>query len=145
MEPLPELFTLRDGPLKKTPLTPASEISMPPLSSLSLSHQPQSPPAQAYQNQNSYFTPPPPQPLARQPVHSPAEAQIQSWAGTIQPQQPKPIPPVASVANMGGVWNPEMGINFNRAPNSASLQGAQQGGKSPSGGTWDPASGIRFG
>ncbi|KAH8885322.1 BRO1-domain-containing protein [Thozetella sp. PMI_491] len=121
------------------------ELSMPPLSSLSINHTPQSPPAQAYQAQNSYFNQPPPQAQARQPLHSPAEAQIQSWAGDMPPQQPKPMPPVAPVANMGGMWNPEMGITFGQGSGSTTPQGGQQRGKPPVSGTWDPSGGIRFG
>jgi programmed cell death 6-interacting protein len=132
--------------------TPASDISMPPLSALSL-NPPQSPPSQAYQTPNpaSYYTQSPPQP-ARQSIHQPPPVapQIQSWADNIEQQQPRPMPPVAPVANMQGAWTPDMGIRFTGLPpaggNDNGAQGGRQGGGKPSArGTWEPSTGIRFG
>jgi len=133
---------------------------MPPLSSLSINspqqqqQQQQQPPVQGY-------NPPPPsmpsyymsqqqqqmQPQAiRQTVHSPpAEAHIQSWADNVEQEHPKPKPPIAPVASMGGAWMPEMGIKFASGP--AAGQSAQSGGGSGAQGkgTWEPTKGIRFG
>ncbi|CAP62114.1 uncharacterized protein PODANS_5_130, partial [Podospora anserina S mat+] len=131
----------------------SSELSMPPLASLSMrSSQPQSPP-QAYQSpapSSYYMQSPQRQPVRAPAVHSPpVEAQIQSWADNVPQQQPKPMPPIAS---MQGAWMPNMGIKFSGAGAGGSGgspgQGQQQGGGSSSGpvrGTWDPNSGIRFG
>jgi programmed cell death 6-interacting protein len=127
------------------------EISMPPLSSLSLNPT-QSPPAQSYQTPNpaSYYAQPQPQ-SSRQTTHAPppVEAQIQSWADNVQPQQPRPMPPVAPVASMQGAWTPEMGIRFSGSPASSGSNNAQSGrqgaAKPPARGAWDPNSGIRFG
>ncbi|KAK4652782.1 pH-response regulator protein palA/rim20 [Podospora pseudocomata] len=130
------------------------ELSMPPLASLSMrSSQPQSPPPQAYQSpapSSYYMQSPQRQPVRAPAVHSPhVEAQIQSWADNVPQQQPKPMPPIAS---MQGAWMPNMGIKFSEAGAGGSGgspgQGQQQGGGSSSGpvrGTWDPNSGIRFG
>ncbi|KAK4675224.1 pH-response regulator protein palA/rim20 [Podospora pseudoanserina] len=130
------------------------ELSMPPLASLSMrSNQPQSPPPQAYQSpapSSYYMQSPQRQPVRAPGVHSPpVEAQIQSWADNVPQQQPKPMPPIAS---MQGAWMPNMGIKFSEAGAGGSGgspgQGQQQGGGSSSGpvrGTWDPNSGIRFG
>ncbi|KAK1833500.1 pH-response regulator protein palA/prr-1 [Podospora conica] len=136
------------------------EIYMPPLSSLSINNQDQQQqqPAQQQQQQQqstaSYYSspPPPPQP-ARQPVavHSPPpiiEAQIQSWADNVPPQQPRPMPPpIAPVANMQGTWRPDMGISFGGPPPSGGQQGQQQGGGTGPAprGAWEPSKGIRFG
>ncbi|KAL2132272.1 hypothetical protein VTI74DRAFT_3986 [Chaetomium olivicolor] len=138
------------------------ELSMPPLSSLSLNPSPAAPPpSQTYQSPTtvSYYTQqapqPQPQPI-RQSTHVPpplAEPQIQSWADNVEQQQPRPMPPIASVANMQGAWTPEMGIRFAGAPAVAAAasgsndpQAGRQGGqKPPPRGTWDPNSGIRFG
>lgn len=132
----------------------SSELSMPPLASLSMrSSQPQSPPPQAYQSpapSSYYMQSPQRQPVRAPAVHSPpVEAQIQSWADNVPQQQPKPMPPIAS---MQGAWMPNMGIKFSEAGAGGSGgspgQGQQQGGGSSSGpvrGTWDPNSGIRFG
>ncbi|KAK4120575.1 BRO1-domain-containing protein [Parathielavia appendiculata] len=144
------------------------ELSMPPLSSLSLNPaQPSPPPAQSYQTSNpaSYYTQQPqkpqsyPQPI-RQNVHAPpppVEARIQSWADNVQQQQPRPMPPpVAPVASMQGAWTPDLGIRFSSgSPAGGAVgggggggggnNGVQGGSKPPVKGTWDPNSGIRFG
>ncbi|KAK4149089.1 pH-response regulator protein palA/prr-1 [Chaetomidium leptoderma] len=126
------------------------EISMPPLSSLSLNPT-RSPPAHSYQTPTpaSYYTQPPqPQPqAARQSIHgSPlVEAQIQSWADNVQQQQPRPMPPVAPVASMQGSWTPDMGIRFSGLPPAGGSNNAQGGAKPPARGAWDPNAGIRFG
>ncbi|KAK4101277.1 BRO1-domain-containing protein [Parathielavia hyrcaniae] len=149
------------------------ELSMPPLSSLSLNPaQQQSPPppaAQAYQNSSSpasYYTQQNqhpqsyPQPIrqnvqARPPL---VEARIQSWADNVQQQQPRPMPP--PVASLQGAWTPDMGIRFSSGSpagggggggggggSGGGNNGAQGGGGSkPAGrGMWDPNGGIRFG
>lgn len=128
------------------------EINMPPLSSLNISHKPtpvQSPmpphqepahyappphqePAHSYappEPARSYASPPPPQ-----PVQSPAEASIQSWAGETM-QQPRPVQP--QQAPMGAMWNPGMGIKFGGSAGGS--------GQPPAPGTWNPNSGIKFG
>lgn len=117
---------------------------MPPLSSMSISsHQPQSPPGQGYQSPSPYFNQP--APPTREPVHSPVEARIQSWADNLEPQQPRPMPPIAPV------WSPNMGIKFAGTPPVGGAgkdqQGGQQqsGGNGPVAGTWEPGKGIRFG
>ncbi|KAK1753108.1 pH-response regulator protein palA/prr-1 [Echria macrotheca] len=122
------------------------EIFMPPLGSMSINPGPAPvAPAQPYSSPNptSYY-PPQPHPI-RQTVHSPpAEAQIQSWADNVPPQQPKPMPPIAPVANMQGTWMPDMGIKFAPSP-SGGANPSQQGGNTPVKGTWEPTKGIRFG
>ncbi|GAB1318172.1 pH-response regulator protein palA/rim20 [Madurella fahalii] len=127
------------------------EISMPTLSSLSLNPT-AAPPAQSYQTPHPtsyYMQSPQPQPqLTRQSVHSPpAEAQIQSWSDNVEQQQPRPMPPIAPVANMQGAWTPDMGIRFAGSPAAGgNAQGGRQaGGTPPVRGTWEPSSGIRFG
>jgi programmed cell death 6-interacting protein len=104
-------------------------------------HQPQPPPDQSYhQSPSSFYSQQ--APPSRQPLHSPAEARIQSWADQLEPQQPKPIPPIAPV------WSPDMGIKFAGSPAGGAPQGGQQqggGGNGPAGGTWEPGKGIRFG
>ncbi|KAK3988835.1 pH-response regulator protein palA/prr-1 [Cladorrhinum sp. PSN332] len=126
------------------------EISMPPLSSLSLNPAPtQSQPVQAYQQSNSYYMQSPPTP-PRQPIRQsvvaqspPVEAQIQSWADNVPPQQPRPMPPISS---MQGSWMPDMGIKFAGASGGGNAQGqGGQAGSSATRQTWDPNSGIRFG
>ncbi|KAK0712548.1 BRO1-like domain-containing protein [Lasiosphaeria miniovina] len=118
-----------------------NELSMPPLSSLSIS-QPRASP-QPYQSPGSasYYTSPPQPQHLRQVVHSPpAEAHIQSWADNVPQQQPKPMAP------MQGAWIPDMGIKFAPSPVAGgNPQGGQQGGNVPMKKTWDPNSGIRFG
>ncbi|KAK4167038.1 pH-response regulator protein palA/prr-1 [Cladorrhinum sp. PSN259] len=125
------------------------EISMPPLSSLSLNPAPpQSQPVQAYQSPNSYYMQSPPtlqqQPMRQSVVQSPpVEAQIQSWAENVPPQQPRPIPPIA---NIQGTWMPDMGIKFSGPSGGGGTQGqGGQAGSSAPRQTWDPNSGIRFG
>ncbi|CRJ80257.1 hypothetical protein BN1708_000200 [Verticillium longisporum] len=137
------------------------ELSMPPLGSLSMNRTPvASPPVSSYQAEqqqhaNSYFgsnAGPAANTHAQrqhQQVHSPpAEAHVQSWAGsTVEPQQPQPVPPVSNM------WTPDMGIRFGgpagghgaAAPAGAGQHANPQGPRQPSGGTWDPNSGIRFG
>ncbi|EEU44046.1 uncharacterized protein NECHADRAFT_98498 [Fusarium vanettenii 77-13-4] len=128
------------------------EINMPPLSSLNISHKstpiqspmpphqepahyappPHREPVHSYappEPARSYASPPPPQ-----PVQSPAEASIQSWAGETM-QQPRPVQP--QQAPMGAMWNPGMGIKFG-GPTGGS-------GQPPAPGTWNPNSGIKFG
>ncbi|KAK4172330.1 putative pH-response regulator protein [Triangularia setosa] len=130
------------------------ELSMPLLASLSMRpSQPQSPPAQGYQSpapSSYYMQSPPRQPVRAAAAHSPpVEAQIQSWADNVPQQQPRPMPPIASIQ---GTWMPDMGIKFSGGgaggSGGAAGQGQQQGGGNPSGpvrGTWDPSTGIRFG
>ncbi|KAB5582289.1 BRO1-like domain-containing protein [Coniochaeta sp. 2T2.1] len=120
------------------------EILMPPLSSMSISnHQPPPPPQQdqSYQSPSSFYSQQPPPP--RQQIHSPEQARIHSWADQLEPQQPKPIPPIAPV------WSPNMGIKFAGSPAPGAPQqpqgGQQQGGNGPVSGQWEPGKGIRFG
>ncbi|KAK4145147.1 BRO1-like domain-containing protein [Dichotomopilus funicola] len=142
------------------------DISMPPLSSLSL-NQPHPPPhAQSYPTPDptSYRTishqlPQQQYQQPRQPVRGPppAEARIQSWADNVQQQQPRPLAPVGSAAAMQGAWNPDMGIRFAGPPSAAAASGSPaggqqdgtaglgRGGKPPGPGTWEPTTGIRFG
>ncbi|KAJ9149861.1 pH-response regulator protein palA/RIM20 [Pleurostoma richardsiae] len=109
------------------------ELSMPPLSSLSLQQQQQYRPAQS---PNQFYGSPPP---ALQ-QHGPAEPQIQSWADGVQPQQPRPVPA------MQNMWNPEMGIKFAQSPpGGGSAPPPGGGGNAPAGGKWEPSTGIRFG
>ncbi|KAK3312926.1 BRO1-like domain-containing protein [Apodospora peruviana] len=136
------------------------EISMPPLSSLSINNpqqQQQPAPMQSYQpplspstaassyymNQHHHQPPPPPPIRQAAAVHSPpAEAHIQSWADNIEQEHPKPMmPPIAPVASMEGTWMPEMGIKF--APSPAAGANPQTG--QPKKGAWEPSNGIRFG
>lgn len=121
---------------------------MPPLASMSLNPgTAQSPPAQSYTAGSGSYYPPQPQPI-RQSVHSPpAEAQIQSWADNVPPQQPKPMPPIPPVANMQGTWAPDMGIKFAPSPRGGTSPNQQQssGNVPPVKGTWEPSKGIRFG
>ncbi|KAK3938839.1 pH-response regulator protein palA/prr-1 [Diplogelasinospora grovesii] len=134
------------------------EISMPPLSSLSMNNPVQSPPPQqTYQHQqqlnsNAYYTQQQQQPRQSMAVHSPPiEAQIQSWADNVPQQQPRPMPPpnmVAPVANMHAqtMWMPGMGIKFAGPSETNSPAGGQQQGQNPpKGTTWEPSKGIRFG
>ncbi|KAM7212147.1 pH-response regulator protein palA/prr-1 [Rhypophila decipiens] len=128
------------------------ELSMPPLSSLSINQPPQQTahqgyqtnpgPASYYMNQQSPQQQQQQQPIRQSVMHSPpAEAQIQSWADNVEQEHPKPKPPMAPVANMGGAWMPEMGIKF--APSPA---GGPSGGGGPQvKSTWEPSKGIRFG
>jgi programmed cell death 6-interacting protein len=115
---------------------------MPPLSNMSIGgHQAQSPPEQSYQTPSNFYQQQPP---PRQQVHSPAEARIHSWADQLEPQQPKPMPPVAPV------WSPDMGIKFAGSAAAGTPQkpqgGHEQGGgNGPVGGQWEPSKGIRFG
>lgn len=132
------------------------ELAMPPLHNLNLNQnrdqvaqqqqsyipaQNQAPPLSPPQQQPStaYFSPPrqPPQP-ARQSIHSPAEARIQSWAPAAETVAPQPQPPRA---NPMQAWDPAMGIKFagSPAPNPGTSN------KPPQTGPWDPKSGIRFG
>lgn len=142
------------------------ELSLPPLSTLSINRTPvHSPPAAAYQAaDNTYFPQqaqqhqhqlqqqmphqmqhqipqqhqhqPPVMAAAPEP---PVEAPIQSWAGsTVSPQQPRPVAP------MQGTWAPGMAIKF-AGPSGSPARGNTPGGKPPVGGTWDPNSGIKFG
>lgn len=114
---------------------------MPPLASMSIGHQPPTPQEQSYQNPSAFYSQQSPPP--RQQVHSPAEARIHSWADQLEPQQPKPIPPVAPV------WSPDMGIKFAGSPAGGTPQrpqgGPQQPGNGPVGGQWEATKGIRFG
>jgi len=120
---------------------------------MSLNREPQQPPRDDYQVPNPYYNQTPP---VRQAMHSPpAEARIQSWADNVTPQQPKPIG--APVANVQGMWSPDMGIKFAAPPppppqpsagrgNPQQQSGQQQQGASgPAGGKWEPGNGIRFG
>ncbi|KAK4462629.1 pH-response regulator protein palA/prr-1 [Cladorrhinum samala] len=129
------------------------ELSMPPLSSLSLNQAPpQSQPAQPYESPNSYYMQSPPapqrqsQPAARHSAvpEPPVEAQIQSWADNIPQQQPRPMP---HIPTMQGTWMPDMGIKFAGPPSGGNAQGSggQAGSSSSARQTWDPNSGIRFG
>ncbi|KAM0569691.1 hypothetical protein ACHAP9_004569 [Verticillium nonalfalfae] len=132
------------------------ELSMPPLGSLSMNRTPvASPPVSSYQAEqqqhaNSYFgsnAGPAANTHAQRPhqqVHSPpAEAHVQSWAGsTVEPQQPQPVPPVSNM------WTPDMGIRFGGPAGghgAAAPAAHPPGPRQASGGTWDPNSGIRFG
>ncbi|KAI2634109.1 BRO1-domain-containing protein [Hypomontagnella submonticulosa] len=139
------------------------ELSMPPLSNLSLGgqqnrvQQPAQPvnPSNAWdagtsyqgqlqqQAQNSFLPPP------RQQVQSPAEAHIQSWAPVSETVAPQPQPPRANP--MQGVWNPGVGIKFANTPpptassNGGNASGSAQQEKGKASGTWDRNSAIRFG
>lgn len=141
------------------------ELNMPPLSNLSLggqqSHMQQPVPSASsstyglddgtsYQSQrqqqppNSFMSPPT-QP--RQPVQSPPEARIQSWAPANETVAPQPQPPRANP--MQGVWNPGAGIKFASTPpipdaSQAGGSNTQQDKRAVSG-TWDRNSAIRFG
>ncbi|KAI1091491.1 BRO1-domain-containing protein [Rostrohypoxylon terebratum] len=141
------------------------ELNMPPLSNLSLgaqqSHMQQPVPsassstyglddgtsfqAQRQQQLQNPFMSPPTQP--RQPVQSPPEARIQSWAPAGETVAPQPQPPRANP--MQGVWNPGAGIKFASTPPVSDV--GQAGGSSTQqdkravGGTWDRNSAIRFG
>ncbi|KAF4885354.1 pH-response regulator protein palA/prr-1 [Colletotrichum fructicola] len=127
------------------------EVNMPPLGSLNINRSPVHSPAGSTYDQrtnNSYFnasvvpgsSPPQQQPSRQEVVHPPAEAHIQSWAGsTVEPQHPRPT----------SMWQPDMGIKFSAPAGSSAAPTTQQaqgsGSKPPQGGTWDPGSGIRFG
>ncbi|EFQ34852.1 BRO1-like domain-containing protein [Colletotrichum graminicola M1.001] len=142
------------------------EISMPPLGSLSIGRSPvHSPTGSNYDPRSqSYFnasvvpgTAPQQQQQQQQQGsarHSPAEAHIQSWAGsTVEPQHPRPG------ASMAGMWQPDMGIKFGGQPGGASVPAPasangqppaqnmanQPSQQQPQGGTWNPGSGIKFG
>lgn len=98
------------------------ELNMPPLSNLNISRN--QTPVHAAGNFGG----------APQTYNQPAEAAIQSWAGSGEGvQQPQPMQPPANPS----MWNPSMGISFGGPPSSG------QGQDGP--GTWKPGSGIRFG
>ncbi|KAG8409145.1 pH-response regulator protein palA/rim20 [Metarhizium acridum] len=135
------------------------ELSMPPLSTLSLSrdHAPLqgAAPTQYQTPQPAYFAPEPvaqqhqtsPQRqndhAARQSAPNPVEASIQSWAGDTV-RQPQPMAP-QTTNPMTTMWNPAMGIKFGGSgPPAPRTDGGQQGG-SGSAKVWNPASGIKFG
>lgn len=121
---------------------------MPPLASMSISREPQQQPNEDYQGHTGFYNQAPP---FRQPMPSPpTEARIQSWADNVTPQQPKPMPPVGQpVANMQGMWSPNMGIKFAQPAmgrgNPNPQAGQQQGGPGTASGAWEPGKGIRFG
>ncbi|KAF3012026.1 pH-response regulator protein palA/rim20 [Neopestalotiopsis sp. 37M] len=128
------------------------ELAMPPLQNLNLNQNQNQEQAnqQSYnaaQNQSpqqhtspAYFSPPrQPQQPARQSVHSPAEARIQSWAPAAETVAPQPQQPRANP--MQSMWDPSMGIKFGGSP----AGNASAGNKPPQTGPWDPKSGIRFG
>ena len=115
---------------------------MPPLSSLSLNQRGgQQQPPQGYQaapSPSQFYQPPQ---LARQPLHSPIESNIQSWADSAgAPQQPRPVAPMGQ-----GMWTPDMGIKFAPSPGGNGPVQGPPGGNAPVGGKWEPNSGIRFG
>ncbi|KAI1175138.1 BRO1-like domain-containing protein [Nemania sp. FL0916] len=134
------------------------ELSMPPLSGLSLSqrdHAQQSAPSASWTGASNYQQHPaqPPQVQAehsysRQQVHSPAEAHIQSWAPAGETVAPQPQQPRANPVQH--IWNQEMPLKF-ASPSGSSVPspapphaGGSNNSNQPSG-TWDPNSGIRFG
>lgn len=123
------------------------ELSMPPLSNLNISHNPQ-PPSMAYETSPQGFYAPEPltpqhAPSPQRPSHSAAEATIQSWAvGGMQPQPQQPAPSSGS----RGTWNAAVGIKFGGGgPEPTEGQGQGQGQGQSRGAMWDPNSGIRFG
>ncbi|KAH8197976.1 hypothetical protein TruAng_007878 [Truncatella angustata] len=122
------------------------ELAMPPLHNLNINqgaqqnftptqnHTPQ------HQQPQTYYSPPQqPQQPVRQPVHSPAEARIQSWAPPTETVAPQPQQPRANP--MQAMWNPELGIKFAGSP----APNVGTGNKPPPSGPWDPNNGIRFG
>jgi len=126
------------------------EIYMPPLASMTISPAAApAPPVQTFASPNpsSYYQPQPP-PIRQSLRDPPVEAPIQSWADNVAQQQPKPMTPLAPVANMGGTWMPGMGIKFAPSPNAGANPGDQHQGSGnapPVKGAWEPGQGIRFG
>ncbi|KAI1434936.1 BRO1-like domain-containing protein [Xylaria sp. CBS 124048] len=133
------------------------ELNMPPLSSLSLNQQQKRASAGVRngvnhhqrlsqsldQTENSYYGP---QPVA-QPVHSPPQAHIQSYAPgaeTVAPQlhQPRANP-------VQHIWNQEMPLKFGSSSSGSSITSQtppqHHHNPKPPNGVWDPSSGIRFG
>ncbi len=112
-----------------------NELSLPPLSNLTISPQPQQP--RTYNTRSSVHGPPPPS------QHLPQAYQPQNES------IPAPVPQRASIAPMMGppimpqMWNPELGIKFGGPPAQADQnQNQNQGGQR---GTWDPNRGLKFG
>jgi programmed cell death 6-interacting protein len=125
-----------------------NDLSLPPLSNLTLSPQPQQP--RTYNTRSSSHGPPPPSqnlPQAYQPPMINSE------------NIPAPIPQRANVSSMTTppitpqTWNPELGIKFGGpppppgpGPGPGQGQGQDQAGQRPGGGgTWDPNRGFKFG
>lgn len=114
-----------------------SDLSLPPLSSLTLRQQQEAnPPIPRTYNSPSHT-----QPLARPPNNN-EESHIPAPV----PQRARQSPPVVPAT-----WNPEMGIKFGGGggglpPSGMAGTGGTDGTKMPQGpGTWDPNRGFKFG
>ncbi|KAI0539398.1 BRO1-like domain-containing protein [Xylaria digitata] len=135
------------------------ELNMPPLGNLSLSqreHAQPPAPTGTWNSSSKYQHPAQPQaqaessynggqsaaPPSRQPVHSPAEAHIQSWAPASETVAPQPQQLRANPVQH--IWNQEMPLKFAK-PSSSSVTSPAPAHNNPPSGTWDPNGGIRFG
>ncbi|KAG6025463.1 serine/threonine protein kinase prr1 [Claviceps citrina] len=81
---------------------------------------------------------------ARPLLGSPAEASIQSWAGTSGGNVQQPQPQVPKANPMTTMWNPAMGIKFGSSGGSVPSAGDSHGQQGKASGTWNPNSGIKF-
>jgi hypothetical protein len=128
-------------------LTTNSDLSLPPLGSLSLQHH-APPPPQPYQNVDS-FAPPHQLSFSPGPAAAAHSYDTRPAPSASQPyQNPAPVAPMHPQPVMPTTWDPGMGIKFGGAPpmpvqnqNSSSARG--QGGQAtqspwPSQGAWIP-------
>lgn len=122
-----------------------SDLSLPPLASLSLQQPPhqhqyqQQDPFQAaqvpqvprtYNTRSVTSNPPPPQTYAQANMPAPTPTRA-------------PVAPMQSPPIMPAMWNPDMGIKFGGTPQDQGGQGTNQWSGQP--GAWDPNKGFKFG
>ncbi len=117
-----------------------NDLSLPPLSNLTLSPQPQQP--RTYNTRSSSHGPPPPSQNLFLGEQTPVYPQNENI--------PAPIPQRASIASMTTppimpqTWNPELGIKFGGQGQEPGKEQSQQGQRQGAG-TWDPNRGFKFG
>ncbi|KAL5346048.1 pH-response regulator protein palA/rim20 [Pseudogymnoascus australis] len=112
-----------------------SDLSLPPLSSLSLQNQAQQQQQQPAQQAHSSHSS-----RSQREEPMPAPIATRNPAPPPQPQQQQQQPPLQP-GPVAGMWNPEMGIRFGGSPAPAGDGKKQQ----PQAGVWDPSAGLRFG